>query len=130
MLCSIAEIMGDKTNPVSGSKYESVTMFTTSALYNLVLCCNRKIFLVSQMEGQTTAGTNCCLPSRIGSRLMVRLFHNIDFFFWSRRLKSLQGPKLLLTSADDSTRKHMLGSTPSCILVFEFFYLIYTFLNA
>ncbi|CAH8301281.1 unnamed protein product [Eruca vesicaria subsp. sativa] len=30
-----------------------------------------------------------------------------------RRLKSLQGPKLLLTSADDSTRKHMLGSTPS-----------------
>ncbi|KAF2598498.1 hypothetical protein F2Q68_00009714, partial [Brassica cretica] len=72
-----------------------------------------KIFLVSQMQGQTTAGTNCCLPSRIGSRLMVRLFHNIDFFFWSRRLKSLQGPKLLLTSADDSTRKHMLGSTPS-----------------
>ncbi|KAL0730530.1 hypothetical protein Bca4012_026623 [Brassica carinata] len=30
-----------------------------------------------------------------------------------RRLKSSQGPKLLLTSADDSTRKHMLGSTPS-----------------
>lgn len=30
-----------------------------------------------------------------------------------RRMKSSQGPKLLLTSADDSTRKHMLGSTPS-----------------
>ncbi|KAF8054507.1 hypothetical protein N665_1328s0004 [Sinapis alba] len=30
-----------------------------------------------------------------------------------RRLESLQGPKLLLTSGDDSTRKHMLGSTPS-----------------
>ncbi|ESQ37919.1 hypothetical protein EUTSA_v10028403mg [Eutrema salsugineum] len=30
-----------------------------------------------------------------------------------RNLKSSQGPKLLLTSADDSTKKHMLGSTPS-----------------
>uniref|UniRef100_A0A1J3FNX5 Homeobox protein LUMINIDEPENDENS n=1 Tax=Noccaea caerulescens TaxID=107243 RepID=A0A1J3FNX5_NOCCA len=30
-----------------------------------------------------------------------------------RRLRSSQGPKLLLTSADDSTKKHMLGSTPS-----------------
>ncbi|XP_010456015.1 PREDICTED: homeobox protein LUMINIDEPENDENS-like [Camelina sativa] len=30
-----------------------------------------------------------------------------------RRFESSQGPKLLLTSADDSTKKHMLGSTPS-----------------
>ncbi|VVB07019.1 unnamed protein product [Arabis nemorensis] len=30
-----------------------------------------------------------------------------------RRVVSSQGPKLLLTSADDSTKKHMLGSTPS-----------------
>ncbi|KAG7614895.1 Homeobox protein LUMINIDEPENDENS [Arabidopsis thaliana] len=30
-----------------------------------------------------------------------------------RRIESSQGPKLLLTSADDSTKKHMLGSNPS-----------------
>ncbi|KAL1225132.1 Homeobox protein LUMINIDEPENDENS [Cardamine amara subsp. amara] len=30
-----------------------------------------------------------------------------------RRFNSSQGPKLLLTSADDSTKKHILGSTPS-----------------
>jgi len=39
-----------------------------------------------------------------------------------RRIESSQGPKLLLTSADDSTKKHMLGSNPSCILSFELFY--------
>lgn len=57
MLCSIAEIMSDSSNPVSGAKHESIyIMCTTSNPLNPFSCCHRKIFLVSQMEGQTMSG--------------------------------------------------------------------------